>query len=44
MGLSQVSRIKRMVIAVLLVAVIAGLLGVALLFYQGRQRPDTSAE
>lgn len=44
MGMGQVSRIKRMVIAVLLVAVIAGLLGVALLFYQGRQRPDTSAE
>ena len=33
-----------MAIAVLLVAVIAGFLGIALLFYQGRQRPDTSAE
>ena len=44
MGTDQMSRIKRMLIAGLLAAVIAGSLGVALLAYQGRQRPDTSAE
>ena len=35
---------KRMGIAVLLVAVVGALPGVAVLYYQGRQRPDTSAE